>query len=66
MVRPNIDNFGRVLRGLGGLGLLLAGALVVGRIPWAAVILFVSGAFCIFEALRGWCALRACGVRTRF
>jgi hypothetical protein len=24
-----------------------------------------SGAFVLFESLRGWCALRACGIRTK-
>jgi hypothetical protein len=23
------------------------------------------GGFVLFEALRGWCALRACGIKTR-
>jgi hypothetical protein len=33
---------------------------------WLGIVLFLGGAFCIFEALRGWCALRACGIKTKF
>jgi len=29
------------------------------------VTLAAAGAFVLFEALRGWCALRACGIKTR-
>jgi hypothetical protein len=65
-MRPNIDNVGRAVRGLSGLVLLLVGVFVFGRTPWLGVVLFLIGAFCIFEALRGWCALRACGVKTKF
>jgi len=28
-------------------------------------VLAVSGGFVLFEALRGWCVLRACGIKTR-
>ncbi len=33
---------------------------------WVSIALFASAAFLAFEAVRGWCALRACGVRTKF
>jgi len=62
----NIGNKGRLLRGL------MAVALFVGAWPahkvsiWFSVGLAVSGVFVLFEALRGWCALRACGVKTKF
>ena len=29
------------------------------------IVLVVIGLFCIFEAVRGWCFLRACGIRTK-
>jgi hypothetical protein len=61
----NIDNQGRVLRGLGALG-LLAGAGFAWRIsPWLTLVLGLAGVFVLFEALRGWCALRACGIKTK-
>jgi hypothetical protein len=28
--------------------------------------LAAGGVFCLFEALRGWCAARACGLKTRW
>jgi hypothetical protein len=64
-VKRNIDNSGRILRGLGGTVLVVIAASVSERIPWLALIILFAGAFCIFEALRGWCALRACGIKTR-
>lgn len=62
--RPNIEARGRVARGILAAGLLLAAALVAREIPWAAVVLGLSGLFVAFEATRGWCAARACGIRT--
>ena len=32
---------------------------------WLGLVLAASGAFVLFEALRGWCALQACGIKTR-
>jgi len=62
---PNIGLRGRIVRGvLGGL-LVIGGVVVRGDKPWAAVVLILSGGFCCFEAVRGWCIMRACGVKTR-
>ncbi len=33
---------------------------------WLGIVLLASGFFVAFEALRGWCALRACGIKTKF
>jgi hypothetical protein len=30
-----------------------------------SLLLLLSGLFVLFEAIRGWCVLRACGIRTR-
>lgn len=62
----NIDSRGRLIRGFLGAALLIAGLVVCNFNVWAAVALIVSGGFCLFEAVRGWCVMRACGVRTRF
>ena len=64
--KPNIDGRGRVARGL--VSLVCAGAGV-----WqyaadhriAAWILAGSALFTGFEACRGWCVARACGIKTR-
>ncbi len=62
---PNIETKGRWLRGFGALALLLGG-LAVWRVSLIlSLVLLASGAFVLFEALRGWCALRACGIKTK-
>jgi hypothetical protein len=62
----NIDSRGRLMRGtLGGL-LVIGGVAVCSYNVWAAVALILSGGFCLFEAVRGWCVMRACGIRTKF
>ena len=63
----NIGKTGRILRGVSGI-ILLAGAaaaVIAWHFWWIAVILGVSGCFGLFEAFRGWCFLRACGIKTR-
>lgn len=64
--RPNIDRKGRLVRGLMGLALLAAAAVCSDDLPWLAVGLAAAGLFGLFEALRGWCLARACGIKTRF
>lgn len=62
---PNINNQGRLVRGLGAAG-LLAGAWFASDVSfWLGLALALSGGFVLFEAVRGWCALRACGIRTK-
>ena len=62
--KPNIGTGGRVVRLI--IALLLIGAGVFAPIPnIARVIIFISAGFVLFEALRGWCFLRACGIRTK-
>jgi hypothetical protein len=61
----NIAVRGRVWRGLIAL-VLFIGSLVVWRhVRWFAFLLLISAVFVGFEALRGWCALRACGIKTK-
>jgi len=62
---PNLQSEGRWARGavavvLGGLAFLV--------IPFSrrlSLILFLAAIFTVFEAVRGWCVLRACGIRTQ-
>jgi uncharacterized membrane protein len=66
MFKPNIDLAGRCLRGLMGLALLgVAGVLWVWQYPWIALLVAGGGVFALFEAAIGWCAARACGIKTR-
>ncbi len=62
---PNIDGKGRLVRGLLGLALLAVAAFSFSASFWLALLLAVAGVFGLFEALRGWCAARACGIKTR-
>jgi hypothetical protein len=62
---PNINNKGRLVRGLGALALLVGAGFGFTVSVWLGGALLVSGAFVLFESLRGWCALRACGIRTK-
>ena len=63
---PNIDNRGRLIRGIAGGVLLVGGLIAVFFIWWLGLILLAFAAFVIFEALRGWCGLRACGIKTKW
>lgn len=68
----NIERKGRLIRAGGGLLLLIAALVLVFTVPpaplrrLAVVLLALGGIFGIFEGLRGWCAVRALGIRTRF
>jgi hypothetical protein len=61
----NIDWRGRLVRGLGGAALVGGAIFSQAHWPWLAVMLGMAGVFGLFEALRGWCLMRACGVKTR-
>lgn len=62
----NLDFRGRLVRGVIGALLLIAGIVVADFHLEACLVLVGVGLFAMFEALRGWCLVRACGVRTRF
>ncbi len=65
-MKQNIDATGRAARGgISIIFLLAAGVLVPYSAP-LAVIFLLFGLFTLFEALRGWCAVRACGFKTPF
>jgi membrane-bound ClpP family serine protease len=63
--RPNISRQGRIARGVIGALCLVAGIVVAGDVSLWGLILVVAGLFAIFEALRGWCLARACGIKTK-
>ncbi len=63
-MKQNIDQKGRVARGSLDLLFLLAGACLVSQNGTLATLFFACGVFVLFEALRGWCAVRACGIKT--
>jgi hypothetical protein len=70
----NIDQRGRAVRRVGGIAVLIVGAATLGL--WAvptggacawlgSCMLLAVGAFGVFEAWTGWCALRAMGMKTK-
>ncbi len=63
---PNIGRTGRLIRASLGVG-FLAVAVPAFSFHWlAGAAAVIGGAFCLFEAQRGWCAARACGLKTRW
>jgi hypothetical protein len=62
---PNISRAGRWARAVWGVALIVAGLLFSGRSYWIGFLLVVAGAFALFEAARGWCVMRACGIKTK-
>ena len=61
----NLGPRGRIVRGIVAI-ILLAGALAsVFLLPPLSPVLLIPGLFILFEALRGWCVLRACGIKTK-
>jgi hypothetical protein len=61
----NLSNTGRLVRGLGAVGLLIGAGFGFFVSIWLGVALAVGGVFVLFEAVRGWCVMRACGIKTR-
>jgi len=65
LLSRNIDNKGQLIRGLGALALLVGAGFGFTASLWLGLALLAAGLFVAFEALRGWCALRACGIKTK-
>lgn len=59
----NLDNSGRFVRAAGGTVLVVCGIFVAENLWWR-IGLIAFGAFMLFEAMRGWCIIRACGIKT--
>jgi len=64
LLTPNIDRRGRIVRLVWGLLLAAAAWWAAGVSWWLAGPLAAGAALGFFEALRGWCIVRACGVNT--
>jgi hypothetical protein len=63
---PNITRAGRITRAIFATLLLVGGIMaVVNQNLGLGVTLFLASAFVFFEAVRGWCVMRACGIKTK-
>ena len=69
----NIDARGKRVRLINGIVTMLVGVALLfawamrsdGWVPWVTTIaVLAGGAFMIFEARAGWCAIRAMGIKT--
>ena len=61
----NLDIRGRLVRGVLGAISLIAGIIMADYKLWLCLMLVAFGLFAMFEAVRGWCLVRACGIRTK-
>ena len=61
----NIGYQGRLVRGVLGSVLFILGVALASAPTWTRLVLIGAGAFAVFEAVRGWCLVRACGIRTK-
>lgn len=61
----NIGNGGRLVRGISGVVCVLGGSFAGRYGAWLGVGLMGGGAFMLFEAFRGWCVVRVCGIKTK-
>lgn len=63
----NIDRKGRAVRAAWGVIGVLTGIGVAAWFSlWPGLIVIGFGFFALFEAFRGWCVVRACGIKTRW
>lgn len=61
----NLEFHSRMVRGVLGAILLIAGIIMADFELWLCLALVGLGLFAIFEAVRGWCFARACGLRMK-
>jgi hypothetical protein len=62
---PNIDSKGRKVRAILGSVTLVAGVALAFWDIRVSLVLWGCALFMLFEASRGWCVVRACGIKTR-
>ncbi len=67
-MKHNIDSKGRAIRATTGIAVLIAAIVsyLLNAPLWVTVPLVLFGGFMLFQAVSGWCAARACGMKTKF
>lgn len=63
---PNISGKGRIIRAAIAVLLFIASGFGFAVSACLGLGCLAAGGFVLFESLRGWCALRACGIKTKF
>ncbi len=63
--KPNLEPKGRLVRAGGAVAMIIGALIALQPLPWLGGALLMSGLFVGYEALRGWCFLRACGIKTK-
>jgi hypothetical protein len=64
---PNIGRQGRLVRALYGFAMIVAGWLLHrANHLGLGVAAILAGGFAWLEAARGWCIVRACGIKTKW
>jgi hypothetical protein len=61
----NLETEGRVARGITAMSFGVAALVSLLFSRRLSLLLFAAVLFTLFEALLGWCVLRACGIRTK-
>lgn len=65
-LRPNLNPLGRCARGLGALLCFVGAYLTRDHSLWLPLVLAFAGVFCTFQAVHGWCLMRACKINMPF
>jgi hypothetical protein len=63
---PNLQRKGRVVRVVTGTALVIGGLSLSRHAFWVCIVLIAAGAFVLYEGFRGWCLMRACGIKTKW
>jgi hypothetical protein len=63
---PNLESRGRIVRAAGAAVTATVSAILWHKSAAVGIGLAVAAGFLAFEAGRGWCALRACKIKTKF
>jgi hypothetical protein len=61
----NIDRRGRIARAIWGVVCIIIAVFLVRYSWWAFGVMIAAGVFAFYEAFRGWCLMRACGIKTK-
>ncbi len=65
MFAPNLTVGGRIVRGLLAVICFIAAWYAIDVSIWLGLLLTAYAIFTLFEAIRGWCIVRACGIKTK-